>query len=115
MATIEAYLEGVSPMQRHEYEKIRTLIGKLVPDVEETLSYGMPAFKYGGKPLIYFGAFKDHMSLFPTGDPTIDEIEGVENFRTSKGTLQFTTEKPIPQSVLSEIIKRRMENIQNTR
>lgn len=76
------------------------------------ISYGIPTFKHKGKPLIYFGAFKDHMSIFPASDETIKAIgEELGKFRTSKGTLQFTEDRPIPEVIIKQIIKYRLDYI----
>ncbi len=112
MATLDEYLQNITPTQRAEYERIRAIVKKLVPDVEEVISYGIPTFKHNGKYVLYFGAYKHHMSVYPvTG--RIDEILGKEiaNFRTSKGTLQFTSDNPIPEPLLTKMIQIRLEDI----
>ena len=64
MSAIDNYLTEVQPRQRAELERIRRIIKQTVPEAEETILYGMPAFKYNGKRLIEFAAYKNHMSLF---------------------------------------------------
>ena len=111
MAVIDTYLENVSPTQKVELQRIRIFIRKLVPGAEETISYGLPAFKYKGKPLVYFGAFKDHMSLFPTSGPTETLKDKLTDYTVSKGTIQFTEKNPLPDSLLKEIILERISAI----
>lgn len=71
----------------------------------------MPAFKYKDKPLLYFGIFTDHMSLFPTGAPTEMLKDLLHDFKVSKGTIQFTLDKPIPKGTITAILTFRMSEI----
>lgn len=110
--TLEQYLDGVQPDFRKELERIRARVIKLCPKAEEVMSYGMPGFKYKGKYLLGYGAFKDHLSLFPTGSDLGEIEEDLRPFRTSKGTLQFTPENKIPNYVVNEIIMLRKSQIE---
>ncbi len=116
MSVIDEYLERVDPLQKAGLGRLRTIVKNIVPEAEEVMSYGMPAFKYKNRILIYFAAFKDHMSLFPASDQAIESIgEDLGKFRTSKGTFQFTTDKPIPEPLLKAFITFRMESIAKTK
>jgi len=110
MSAIDDYLKkNASTTQIKHLEKIRTLANKLVPDAEETISYGIPTIKYKGKYVIYFAAFKGHMSVYPVLNPAIrDKLKG---FKMSKGTIQFTEDKPIPQAIVKEMIQLRLKEI----
>jgi len=108
---IDAYLKGVDAEKRRFLEHIRSMVHELVPDAEEVISYGMPAFKLNKQPLLYFAAFKNHMSLFPAGDTDIAQLHGASKFHTSKGTLQFTVEEPIPDELLRSIILFRADKL----
>lgn len=114
MLTVDEYLTQASPSQRAELERIRAFVKQLVPDAEETISYGLPALKYKGKPLVYFGAFKNHMSLFPTAGPTETLKDKLSGYFVSKGTIQFTEDNPLPDSLLEEIILERLDTIQKS-
>jgi uncharacterized protein YdhG (YjbR/CyaY superfamily) len=92
MATVEDYLASVQPGQRAEYERVRAIVRAQVPDVEETISYGMPTFKYRGKYVVYFGAFKKHMTIFPAG-------------------YKYTEAEPIPEALLREMVTKRMAEL----
>jgi len=113
MATVNDYLTSITPEQRMHYERIKAVVLRLVPDAEETISYGMPTFKYREKPLLYFGAFKNHMSVFPTPQPVLDmQTQGkLTEFKVSKGTVQFTTDKPLPEEILEQMIQLRKVQI----
>lgn len=108
---IDDYLKNVSPEHKAELERVRKIVKTVVPDAEETISYGIPAFKYNGQPLLYFAAFKNHMSLFPTSGPTEALKDKLKDFVVSKGTIQFTVEKPIPDTLIKEILLNRLGNI----
>jgi uncharacterized protein YdhG (YjbR/CyaY superfamily) len=92
MSVIDEYLKKVKPSQRAELERVRGIVKQLVPEAEETISYGMPTFKVNNKVLIYFAAYKNHMSIFPR-------------------TIKFTEEKPLPESVIKEIVLNRLKTI----
>jgi uncharacterized protein YdhG (YjbR/CyaY superfamily) len=109
MSDVDDYLATLEPGQRKALERIRTIIRETVPDVEEIISYDMPTFKVSGKRLLYFAAFKKHMSLF--GNVGTME-EKLSDFTLShKGTVQFTEDHPIPESLLKEIIHTRLKEI----
>lgn len=113
MTPIDTYLDKTAtPSQRAILERIREIVKELAPNAEEMISYGVPAFKYLKQPVIYFAAFKEHMSLFPASDGMIEAIgEELAQFRTSKGTLQFTEAHPIPEPIIRKIIAYRLADI----
>jgi uncharacterized protein YdhG (YjbR/CyaY superfamily) len=110
--TIDEYLSQVSGEQRVELEKLRKTIKSVAPDTDETISYQMPTFKYKGKGLVGFAAFKDHCSFFPYSSGTLDDYKDeLSSFKTSKGTIQFTTDNPLPAGLVKKIVKSRLEEI----
>jgi uncharacterized protein YdhG (YjbR/CyaY superfamily) len=113
MTKIDEYLAGVPAPQKAELERIRKLVKRLVPVAEETIAYGMPAFKYKKQPLIYFAAFKDHLSLFPTSGPTEELADKLTAYRVSKGTIQFTLDNPLPDALVEEILTARLRAIES--
>ena len=91
-------------------EKIRKTVRAVAPQAVEVISYGMPAFKYQGRILIYFAGFKNHLSLFPGSKAVIQKFKKeLKAFKTSAGTISFTVEKPLPASLVKEIVKARMK------
>ncbi|MDQ5944315.1 MAG: hypothetical protein QG658_382 [Patescibacteria group bacterium] len=111
MTIIDTYLQDIDSKQRSELERIRTITKNAVPTAEEKITYGMPTMTYKGKSLLHFAAFKDHMSLFPTSGPTEELTEKLKDYKTSKGTIQFTLEKTLPEALIREIINLRMRDI----
>ncbi|MBK5279052.1 MAG: DUF1801 domain-containing protein [Bacteroidia bacterium] len=110
---IDEYLDELpDPNIRAMLERLRQTIRSVAPKAEEVISYQMPAFKYYGM-LVYFSAFKNHCSLFPANSSLIPKLNReLKPFKTAKGTIQFTVEKPLPTALVKKIVKARMhENI----
>ena len=108
-ADVDAYLAQVPEPARTTLQKIRATLRSVVPaETTERLSYGMPAFHFKGA-LVAYAAFKDHCSLFPMQASLIDEMKDeLKSYRTSKGTLQFPSDKPLPAALLKKIVKLRV-------
>jgi uncharacterized protein YdhG (YjbR/CyaY superfamily) len=105
---VDEYLAGVPEPARSTLNKIRaTIRSTLPPEATETISYQMPAFKHKGV-LVWYAAFSNHCSLFPTAsviEAFKDELKG---FSLSKGTIQFTTDKPLPAALVKKLVKARV-------
>lgn len=106
---VQDYLAKVPEPARTTLESVRATIRSVVPaEATEGLSYTMPAFHYKGA-LVAYAAFKDHCSLFPMQASLIDEMQDeLKSYRTSKGTLQFPLDKPLPAALLKKIVKLRV-------
>ena len=108
-ADVDAYLAKVPEPARATLEKVRATIRSVVPaETTEGLSYGMPAFRYKGA-LVVYAAFKDHCSFFPCQASLIDQMKDeLKNYRTSKGTLQFPLDKPLPAALVKKMVTARV-------
>jgi uncharacterized protein YdhG (YjbR/CyaY superfamily) len=107
-AGVEAYLARVPEPQRSALERLRAQIRKAAPEAEEAISYGVPAFRQG-RGLVAYAAFKGHCSLFPMSDGVWSELgEDLAPWRTSKGTLQFTPDEPLPAKLVARLVKARI-------
>ena len=106
---VEDYLARIPEPARSTLNKIRAAIRSLVPpETTEGISYGMPTFKYKG-PLVGFAAFADHCSLFPMSPPVIEAFKSeLKDFQTSKGTIRFPVDKPLPAALLKKLVKARL-------
>lgn len=111
MSVVDDYLETVPAPQRVVFEAIRRIAHKTIPQVEEAISYGMPAFKYKGKYVAGFYAYKDHLSFFPTAAPIEEFKDKLAGYKTSSGTIQFTADHPIPDILLTALIQHRVDAI----
>lgn len=106
---IDDYLAYQPEKVREALENLRQIIRETAPEAEEVISYGIPAYKYQGM-LVYFAAYKKHCSLFGgTGSLTEEMKEELKDYKTSKGTIQFTVEKPLPDELVRHIVKYRMK------
>jgi uncharacterized protein YdhG (YjbR/CyaY superfamily) len=107
--TVDEYLACVAEPARRVLTRMRAAIrSALPPEATETISYRMPAFKTK-KVLVWFAAFKNHCSLFPTAaviEAFKDELKG---FSTSKGTVHFPIGKPLPTALIKKLVKARVE------
>src|ERR1044072_8800793 len=106
-ATVEAYLAAVPAKDRAVLEKIRGAVKSVVPDAEEKISYGMPAFTYQGN-LLYYAAMKTHLSLFPGSKGVVKKFASeLKPFDAKEGTIRFTVEKPLPLVLVKKIARMR--------
>ena len=108
--TVDEYLANTPEPAQSALKHIRALIQSVVPkETTEVISYGIPMFKYNGM-LVGYAAFAKHCSLFPTGSGVIETFaKELNGFATSKGTIQFTVEKPLPASLIKKIVKQRIK------
>jgi uncharacterized protein YdhG (YjbR/CyaY superfamily) len=104
----DEYLAAVPDPARRTLKKIRAAIRSAVPpEATEIISYGIPAFKHKGV-LVWFAAFSDHCSLFPTASVIEAFKKELKGFSTSKGTIQFPTDKPLPTALVKKLVKARV-------
>jgi uncharacterized protein YdhG (YjbR/CyaY superfamily) len=110
---VDKYLAGVPEEKRALLEKLRQTIRAVAPDAEEILWYQMPTFKFEGRPLVTFAAFQNHCSLFPMSGAIIKAHEDdLKSFLTSKGTIRFTSDKPLPVALVKKIVRARIKENQ---
>jgi uncharacterized protein YdhG (YjbR/CyaY superfamily) len=106
--TVDEYLAGVPEPARSALNKIRAAIRSAVPpQATETISYRIPAFSYNGV-LVWFAAFSNHCSLFPTAAVIEAFKKELKGFSTSKGTVHFPLDKPLPIALIKKLVKARV-------
>ena len=111
--SVEEYLAGVAEPARSTLSKVRAAIRSAVPaEATEVISYGIPAFKYKGV-LVWYAGFSEHCSLFPTASVVETFKKELEGYPTSKGTIQFPTDKPLPSALVRKIVKARVAEVEN--
>ena len=108
----DEYLDVVPEPARSTLNKMRAVIRSAVPkEATEAISYGMPAFKHDGT-LVWFAAFSDHCSFFPTA-AIIEEFKNeLKGYTLSKGTIQFPIDKPLPAALVKKMVKARLAYIE---
>jgi uncharacterized protein YdhG (YjbR/CyaY superfamily) len=109
---IDGYLAALDEPKRSTLEQLRQSIQDVVPDAEQGLAYRMPAFKVHGKTVAGFAAFKDHLSYLPhSGSVLADLGDEVAGYETSKGSLKFAVDKPLPKRLVKKLITSRMREL----
>ena len=106
--SVDEYLARVPQPARSTLNKMRATIRSAVPaEATETISYGMPAFRHNGV-LVWFAAFSNHCSLFPTASVIAEFKNDLKRYSTSKGTIHFPTDKPLPTTLIKKLVKARV-------
>jgi uncharacterized protein YdhG (YjbR/CyaY superfamily) len=107
--TIDEYLAGVDADHRDALQKLRETIHTVAPTAEECISYGIPAFRLDGRSLVFFGAWANHCAFYPGSSNTLKKFQNeLRNFQTSKGTLRFSPDKPMPVALVKKLLKARI-------
>lgn len=95
---------------RATIEELRRTIKAVAPDAVEEISYGLPAFRYQGRPLAYFGAWKNHCALY--GLSADAHQEKLSAYETSKGTIRFPPGKPLSEALVKTLVSSRIAEIE---
>jgi uncharacterized protein YdhG (YjbR/CyaY superfamily) len=111
--SVDEYLAGVPEPARSTLTKMRAVIRAAVPpEATETISYRIPAIRYKGM-LLWFAAFSDHCSLFPTAAVIQAFKNELKGFQTSKGTIHFPVDKPLPAALVKKLVKARVAQVED--
>jgi uncharacterized protein YdhG (YjbR/CyaY superfamily) len=106
---IDAFIAGTPAPARNMLMKMREAIRSTLPaEAQEVISYRMPAFKLK-KMLVWYAAFQDHCSLFPTATVVEQFRDDLTRFKTAKGTVQFPLDKPLPLPLIKKLVKARLQ------
>ncbi|WP_298393112.1 DUF1801 domain-containing protein [Flavobacterium sp.] len=107
----DEYLATFSEERKVLLQQVRETIKNVAPETEETISYGMPAYKLNGKALVYFAAYNNHIGFYaiPTGHSKFDEK--LSNYRQGKGSVQFPINEPLPLELITEIVQFRITEV----
>ncbi|MCB9196773.1 MAG: DUF1801 domain-containing protein [Flavobacteriales bacterium] len=102
--TVEEYIALFNPPTKGYLEDIRSLILKIVPDAAESISYGMPAYKYKKKPLIYFAGYDRHIGVYATPNAHTAFAEELKVFKQGKGSVQFPLDQELPMDLIKRMV-----------
>ncbi|HMC88392.1 MAG TPA: DUF1801 domain-containing protein [Gemmataceae bacterium] len=106
---IDDYLAALSADKRAALERLRTTISAIAPQAEECISYGLPAFRLNGKPLVAFGATANHCAFYPMSSATVaSQKDELKDYDASKGTIRFQADKPLPVALVRKLVKSRI-------
>ena len=112
MGSIDDSLAALPEPDRGCLQRVVEIARDIVPEAVDGVSYGMPALKLDGKPLIGFVAAAKHLSIFPFSPEVVDAVaDKLEGFSLSKGTIRFTPDHPVPDDVVEEIVRLRHAEI----
>jgi uncharacterized protein YdhG (YjbR/CyaY superfamily) len=115
-ADVDAYLASIPADKRAALQKLRTAIRAAAPRAVEGFSYGLPAFRLGGRPLVCYAAAANHCSFYPMSPAVIRaHAAELEKHAISKGTIRFSADRPLSTALVRKIVKARIEELTKTR
>jgi len=107
--TIDEYLAALSDDKRAALERLRKTIRAAAPKAEECISYQLPAFRLDGRMLVAFGARANHCAFYPMSPSTVEaHKDELKNYDTSKGTIRFQADSPLPATLVRKLVKARI-------
>jgi uncharacterized protein YdhG (YjbR/CyaY superfamily) len=109
--TVDDYLAGLPEDQQAALTRVRKTIKEAAPDATEGMSYGIPGYKFKGRPLIHFGAAKNHCAIYGAAVVWADKAK-LKAYDTSKGTIRFSPENPLPDALVRKFVQTRMGEIE---
>jgi len=109
---IDSYLANLEEPKRSTLQQLRQTIHSIVPEADQGIAYGAPAFRLHGKVIAGFAAFKNHLSYLPHSGSVLAELSGdVAGYVTSKGALQFPVDRPLPKGLVKKLIAVRLDEV----
>jgi len=109
---IDSYLAALDEPKRSTLEDLRRSILQVVPEAEQCISYGMPAFKVHGKTVAGFAAFNKHLSYLPHSGSVLVELgDDLVGYQSTKGSLHFAIDQPLPSTLVSKLVAVRMREL----
>jgi uncharacterized protein YdhG (YjbR/CyaY superfamily) len=109
---IDEYLAGLPQEQRAALERVRAILKAAVPEAEEGITYGVPAFRLRGTAIAGFSASKNHLTYFPmSGATTATLAEDLQGYKTSKGAVQFTLDHPLSDYLIRKLLQTRIAEL----
>jgi uncharacterized protein YdhG (YjbR/CyaY superfamily) len=111
---IDEYLAQVAEPKRATLQKLRETIRDILPDAEEVISYGMPAFRLNGKVIAGFAAFKNHLAYLPHSGSVFAELrDDLAGYASTEGSLHFPIDKPLPKALVKKLIAARLRQVKS--
>jgi uncharacterized protein YdhG (YjbR/CyaY superfamily) len=113
---VDAYLANVDEPKRATLQKLRLTIRDILPDAEEVISYGMPAFRLNGRVIAGFAAFKNHLAYLPHSGSVLTELgHELSRYKSTEGSLHFPIDKPLPKALVKKLIAVRLSEVKPKR
>ncbi|MEO7059121.1 MAG: DUF1801 domain-containing protein [Lapillicoccus sp.] len=109
MGEVDDYIAGLGDPERAAFERVVAVVAEVAPRAQQGRSYGMPAFRQEGRPLLGLVAAQGHLSLFPFSPEVIEKVSGrLGGYSLSKGTIRFSADHPVPDDVLRDLVRLRL-------
>jgi uncharacterized protein YdhG (YjbR/CyaY superfamily) len=106
---VDDYLRGIEEPGRSALERLRTTILEIVPDAEQVISYGLPAFRVRGATVAGFAAFKNHLSYVPFSGSVLGQLgDELKDYKMTKSSLHFDAQHPLPKALVKKLIATRL-------
>lgn len=112
MTPLDHYFLAVCESQEMAFASLRNLVKDCLPDATEDIWYSMPTLKINGKAIVSYAAFKNHVSIFPLSAAVISAMaDELKEYKTSKGTIQFSKEKPATKELVEKVVSLRLAEV----
>lgn len=109
---IDSYLATIDEPRRATLEELRRSILAAIPEAEQCISYGMPAFKVRGKTVAGFAAFKNHLSYLPHSGSVLEKLSGdLASYQSTTGSLHFAIDEPLPPGLVDKLVNTRLQEL----
>jgi uncharacterized protein YdhG (YjbR/CyaY superfamily) len=109
---IDSYLAGLGKPKRSTLQQLRQCVLDVIPDAEECISYGLPAFKVQGTAVAGFGAFKNHLSYLPHSGSVLPALAAdLADYKSTKGSLHFPVDQPLPPPLVNKLVTIRLREL----
>jgi uncharacterized protein YdhG (YjbR/CyaY superfamily) len=105
---VDLYIEQFPLATQKQLNKLRAIIKAAAPSAQEMISYKMPAYKLNGM-LVYFAGYKAHIGFYPTASGIQHFLPKIQDYKHSKGAVQFPIDKPLPKALIQEIVAFRIK------
>jgi uncharacterized protein YdhG (YjbR/CyaY superfamily) len=114
-AQVRAYFATLPPSSRRDLTKIRDAIRAAAPRAVEVYSYGIPGFRIDGQPLVWYAAWKSHLSMYPVGEAIVRQVAPkADRYKRAKGTIRFPLDEPPPIALVKQLVKARLAQVRTS-